>query len=166
RIADGLAESAQPLGADAIAGTATAGIPHAALVADRLGLPLCYVRASAKDHGRQNRIEGRVLPGQRVILVEDLVSTGGSVLSAAAALREAGAVPIAALAVFSYGFWEADRAFAAAGLPLQTLTTFEALVGAARSDGALSDADLEALAEWHRDAAGWSAARASRGNGM
>ncbi|HEX9951018.1 MAG TPA: orotate phosphoribosyltransferase [Rubricoccaceae bacterium] len=159
RIADGLAALARPLAAESIAGTATAGIPHAALVADRLELPLCYVRASAKDHGRQNRIEGRIFPGQRAVLVEDLVSTGGSVLSAADALREAGAVPVAALAVFSYGFAEADAAFGAAGLPLHTLTTFDALVGAARADGSLSEADLATLADWHRDASGWSRAR-------
>ena len=89
RIADGLVALARPFAADAVAGTATAGIPHATLVADRLGLPLCYVRAKAKDHGRQNRIEGQVTAGQRVVVVEDLVSTGGSVLGAADALREA-----------------------------------------------------------------------------
>ncbi len=156
RIADGLADLARPLAPDAVAGVATAGIPHAALVAERLGLPLCYVRASAKGHGRQNRIEGRVTPGARVVLVEDLVSTGGSVLTAAEALREAAAEPVAALAVFSYGFAEADAAFAAAGLPLHTLTTFEALARVAREDGSLSDADLDALAAWRADPAAWS----------
>ena len=157
RIADGLTSLARPLAADVVAGVATAGIPHAALVADRLALPLCYVRSAPKGHGRQHRIEGRVVAGQRVVLVEDLVSTGGSVLSAADALREAGVVPVAALAVFSYGF--ADAAFASAGLPLHTLTTFDALVGAACEDGSLSDADLVALTDWHRDAAAWSRIR-------
>ena len=159
RIADGLAALARQVTPDAVAGVATAGIPHAALVADRLGLPLCYVRAAAKDHGRQNRIEGRVAPGQRVVLVEDLVSTGGSVLAAADALREAGAEPAAAVAVFSYGFAEADAAFAAARLPLHTLTTFDTLARVAREDGSLSDADLDALATWRTDPASWSAAR-------
>ena len=163
RIADGLVALARPFGVDAVAGTATAGIPHATLVADRLALPLCYVRATAKDHGRQNRVEGHVAAGQRVAVVEDLVSTGGSVLSAADALRAAGAVPVAALAVFSYGFAEADAAFASAGLPLHVLTTFGALVAAARADGALSDADLDTLAEWRRDAAAWSRARGGAG---
>ena len=156
RIADGLAGLAQTSEPDVIAGVATAGIPHAALVADRLGLPLVYVRGAPKDHGRQNRIEGRVAPGQRIVLVEDLVSTGGSVLSAADALRDAGAEPVAALAVFSYGFGEADDAFAAAGLPLHTLTTFEALVRVAGGDGSLSDADLDALAAWRADPVQWS----------
>ena len=162
RIADGLAETARPLGVDVVAGTATAGIPHAALVADRLGLPMCYVRGEAKGHGRQNRIEGRVEAGQRVAVVEDLVSTGGSVLSAARALRDAGAVPVAVLAVFSYGFAEADAAFEAAGLPLTTLTTFEALVRVAAEDGSLQPDAIEALAAWRRDAAAWSREREER----
>lgn len=156
RIADGLADLARPLAPDAVAGVATAGIPHAALVADRLALPLCYVRAAAKNHGRQNRIEGRVEAGGRVVLVEDLVSTGGSVLAAADALRDVGATPVAVLAVVSYGFAEADAAFAAAGLLLHTLTTFETLARVAREVGSLSDADLDALAAWREDPAGWS----------
>jgi orotate phosphoribosyltransferase len=156
RVADGLVALARPLGADAVAGTATAGIPHATLLADRLGLPLCYVRAAPKGHGRQNRIEGRVAPGQRVVVVEDLVSTGGSVLSAAVALREAGAEPVAALAVFSYGFAEADRAFADAGLPLLVLTTFGALVRVAREDDLLPAESVAALESWQADAAAWS----------
>ena len=159
RVAAGLTDLARPLAPDAVAGTATAGIPPATLVADRLALPLCYVRSAPKGHGRQNRIEGRVEAGQRVVVVEDLVSTGGSVLSAAEALREAGAVPVAALAVFSYGFAEADRAFADAGLPLFTLTTFEALVRVAGEDGSLGAGALEALRAWRSDAAGWSTER-------
>ena len=159
RLADGLADLAVPFAAQAVMGVATAGIPHAALVAERLGLPMGYVRGAAKGHGRQNRIEGLVTPGQRIVLVEDLVSTGGSVLSAAEALRDAGAEPVAALAVFSYGFAEADAAFTAAGLPLVTLTTFAALADVARLDGALSDADLDTLAAWRADAKGWSEER-------
>ena len=156
RIADGLTRLARTHDPGAIAGVATAGIPHAALVADRLALPLCYVRAAAKGHGRQNRIEGRVARGQRVVLVEDLVSTGGSVLAAAGTLRDAGAEPAGALAVFSYGFAEADAAFAEAGLPLHTLTTFETLVRVARDDGSLSDGALDALAVWRADPVRWS----------
>lgn len=163
RVADGLADIARALGADTIAGTATAGIPHAALVAERLGLPMAYVRGAAKGHGRQNRVEGRIQPGQRVVVVEDLVSTGGSVLSAAHALREAGAVPVAALTVFSYGFAEATAAFEAAALPLYTLTTFEALVRVAREDGSLDADALAALRAWRADAAMWSAERGGNG---
>lgn len=144
---------------DAVSATATAGIPHGALLADRAGLPFSYVRSAAKGHGRQNRIEGRVEAGQRVVLVEDLVSTGGSVLSAAEALREAGADVVAVLAVFTYGFPEADRAFAEAGLPLVTLTDFAALADAARESGALGEGAWDVLRDWRRDPAAWSAAR-------
>jgi orotate phosphoribosyltransferase len=159
RVAEGLVSLARPLGAECVAGTATAGIPHATLVADRLGLPLVYVRSAPKEHGRQNRIEGRVEAGQRVVVVEDLVSTGGSVLSAAGALREAGGEPVAALAVFSYGFAEADRAFTGAALPLHVLTTFEALVRVARADGLLPTDAVDVLAAWRADAAAWSRER-------
>jgi orotate phosphoribosyltransferase len=141
---------------DAVSATATAGIPHGALLADRARLPFSYVRGAAKGHGRQNRIEGRVEPGQQVVLVEDLVSTGGSVLSAAEALREAGAEVVAVLAVFTYGFPEAERAFAEAGVPLVTLTHFEALADAARESGALGAGAGDVLRDWRADPAGWS----------
>jgi orotate phosphoribosyltransferase len=164
RLADGFEALARRLdGVEAVAGTATAGIPHATLLADRLGLPLCYVRSEAKGHGRGNRIEGRVEAGQRVVVVEDLVSTGGSVLGAAGALREAGAEPVAALAVFTYGFAEADRAFRDAALPLHTLTDFDALAQAAREGGALDDGALALLDAWRDDPAAWSERRTAGG---
>ena len=161
RIADGLVALAREHAPDleAVSGTATAGIAHGALVADRLGLPFSYVRSSAKGHGKENRIEGALEAGQRVVVVEDLVSTGGSVISAADALREAGAVPVAALAVFTYGFADAQSAFEAAGLPLLTLTDLDALARAARTSGALEDGALETLAAWRRDPHGWSRER-------
>ncbi|MEM7787218.1 MAG: orotate phosphoribosyltransferase, partial [Bacteroidota bacterium] len=115
RVADGFADLARGLDrVEAVSGTATAGIAPGVLLADRLGVPFSYVRSRAKGHGRQNRIEGHVAEGQRLVIVEDLVSTGGSVLSAAEALRDAGAAPVAAFAVFTYGFPEADAAFAEA----------------------------------------------------
>ena len=158
RIADAFAGLVRQRHAEtgAVSATATAGIAHGALLADRLGLPFSYVRAAAKGHGKQNRIEGRVEAGQRVVLVEDLVSTGGSVLSAAEALREAGAEVVAALAVFSYGFPEADRAFEAAGLPLATLTDFAALARAAQETGALGADAWDVLRDWRDDPVGWS----------
>ncbi len=159
RVASAFVEALAPLGADAVSATATAGIPHGTLLADRAGLPFSYVRGAAKGHGRQNRIEGRVEPGQRVALVEDLVSTGGSVLSAADALRDAGLDVVAALAVFSYGFAEADLAFRAAGLPLVTLTDFAALARAAQATGALGPDAWDVLGDWRDDPAGWSEAR-------
>ncbi len=140
---------------DGVAGTATAGIPHAAWLADALDLPMAYVRSSAKAHGTGSRIEGADVKGRRVVLVEDLVSTGGSSLAAVAALREAGAEVVGVVALFSYGFPTADAAFADACVPLVTLTGYDALVAAARSRGDVSDADLATLAAWRRDPEGW-----------
>ncbi|MEM9997055.1 MAG: phosphoribosyltransferase family protein, partial [Bacteroidota bacterium] len=143
-------------GTDVIAGTATAGIPHAALVADRLGLPMAYVRAKPKAHGKENLIEGRIAPGQRVVVIEDLISTGGSSLAAAAAVRAAGADPVAVLAIFTYGFDEAQVAFDEAGIPLVTLTDFETLIAVAVESGALTDEQVVTLRNWRENAAAWS----------
>ncbi|MEM8557872.1 MAG: orotate phosphoribosyltransferase [Bacteroidota bacterium] len=158
RIADGFTAhvAAMGRGADVIAGTATAGIPHAALVADRLGLPMAYVRAKPKAHGKENLIEGRIAPGQRVVVIEDLISTGGSSLAAAAAVRAAGADPVAVLAIFTYGFDEAQVAFDDAGIPLVTLTDFETLIAVAVESGALTDEQVVTLRNWRENAAAWS----------
>ncbi|MFT5144543.1 MAG: orotate phosphoribosyltransferase [Rhodothermales bacterium] len=144
---------------DRVAGTATAGIPHAAWLADRLDLPMCYVRSSAKAHGRGNQIEGPLLEGDRVVLVEDLVSTGMSSLAAVRALEEAGATVEAVVAIFSYGIPRATRAFEEAGIRLHTITTFPDLLRAASGAGGLSAADVESLSEWHADPEAWSEAR-------
>ena len=160
RLAEGFVGLARRAGgADAVSGTATAGIPHATLLADRLGLPLTYVRSGAKGHGKGNRIEGRVEEGQRVLVVEDLVSTGGSVIAAVEALREAGATVQTVLAVFTYGLDAAAEAVSDAGFTLRTLTDFPSLVDAAEVSGELSADDLAALDEWRRDPAAWSRAR-------
>ena len=158
-LAGAFVDAARTFAPDAVAGTATAGIPLATLVADRLALPLSYVRATAKAHGRGNRIEGRVEPGQRVVVVEDLVSTGGSVLSAAEALREAGAVPVVAVAVFSYGLAGVVDAFANAGLPLVALTDVATLAAVARDEGRLGADALATLDAWRADPIAWSLAR-------
>ena len=165
RVADGFAAVVRDRfpDVDAVSATATAGIAPGALLADRLGLPFSYVRSSAKGHGRENRVEGAVEAGQRVVVVEDLVSTGGSVLSAAEALRDRGAEVVAALAVFTYGFADAAAAFEAAGLPLVTLTDFESLAGAAHQSGALGADAWDALADWRRDPAAWSRERGGEG---
>ena len=160
RLAEGFVSLARRAGgADAVSGTATAGIPHATLLADRLRLPLTYVRSSAKGHGKGNRIEGRVEPGQRVLVVEDLVSTGGSVIEAVEALREAGATVQTVLAVFTYGLDAAADAVSDAGFTLRTLTDFPSLLEAARASGDLDDDALAALEEWRRDPEAWSRAR-------
>ncbi|WP_412063391.1 orotate phosphoribosyltransferase [Rubrivirga sp. IMCC45206] len=155
-IADAFADLSRPFSPDAISATATAGIPHGALLADRLELPFSYVRSAPKGHGKENRIEGAVADGARVVLVEDLISTGGSALSAAQALRQHGVDVVAVVAVFSYGFPEAEAAFDSAGIPLATLTGLDALARAARETGTLAEADRDTLDAWRRDPAGWS----------
>lgn len=139
-----------------VAGVATAGIPQAALVADRRGLPLAYVRSAAKGHGKGNRIEGRVKAGQRVVIIEDLISTGGSSVAAAEALREAGATPVAVLATFSYGLPEATKRFEEAGLAHATLTDFATLIRVAERVGVIGSSSLGTLREWRADPAAWS----------
>jgi orotate phosphoribosyltransferase len=130
RIAAGLAESIRRSFPDAevIAGTATAGIPHAAWVADLLGLPMVYVRGSAKEHGKGKRVEGRALRGERVVVLEDAVSFGGSSLTAVEGVAAENGKVIGVQAIFDYGFAKAKERFAAAGVTLRALTNFDALV--------------------------------------
>ncbi|MMZ58655.1 Orotate phosphoribosyltransferase [compost metagenome] len=136
---------------EVIAGTATAGIPHAAFVAQKLGLPMAYIRDKAKGHGKENQIEGLIKAGQKVIVIEDLISTGGSSIKAAQAVREAGAVPQAVLAIFSYQLDKAVNAFAEAGIPLQTLSNYTALIDVAAERGVIKSEDLELLKSWRQD---------------
>lgn len=147
RIANWLTESIYQYGAniECVAGTATAGIAHAALAADRLRLPMVYVRSSAKDHGKKNLVEGRLLPDQQVVVVEDTVSTGGSVISAIQGLREEGAIVSFALAIFTYGFEETEQVFSKVGVPLISITDFRTLVDVAAQHGYLQNADVATL---------------------
>ena len=158
-IRDGFAAlvEAHDLAADVVAGTATAGIPHAAWLSEKLDKPMAYIRSSAKGHGRENRIEGRIQPGDQVLVIEDLVSTGGSALDAVAAVRAAGAEVPAVLAIFSYGLDAATEAFAEANVPLHTLTDFPTLLEVAVEQGALSEDELSTLQAWRRDPEAWSA---------
>jgi len=148
--------SREGLAPDVVAGTATAGIPHAAWLAERLDAPMVYVRSAAKKHGTSRRIEGPLAPGCRVVLVEDLVSTGMSSVSAVGALRDAGAEVAAVLAIFSYGLGEAAAAFREAGVALHVLTTFGALLRAAEESGAVGPDDVRSLRDWHADPVAWS----------
>jgi orotate phosphoribosyltransferase len=134
--------------AEALFGTATAGIAHAAIAAHEMGLPMGYVRSSAKDHGRGSRIEGRVVEGQKVVVVEDLISTGGSVISAAEALEEAGAEVLGVVCIFSYNLNKSRDAFAEAGLRYKSLTDFDAACEAAAETGYISESDIEQLMEF------------------
>ncbi|MCM3784398.1 orotate phosphoribosyltransferase [Neobacillus mesonae] len=136
---------------EVIAGTATAGIPHAAFVAQKLGLPMIYIRDKAKGHGKENLIEGLVSEGQKVIVIEDLISTGGSSLKAAKAVQEAGAEALAVLAIFSYQLDRATNAFEEAGVPLQSLSNYTALTDVALREGTIAEADLNLLRSWRED---------------
>ncbi|WP_134700302.1 orotate phosphoribosyltransferase [Ammoniphilus sp. YIM 78166] len=137
--------------ADVIAGTATAGIPHAAWVADLLGLPMIYVRDKAKGHGRNNQIEGVLKPGQKVVVIEDLISTGGSSIKAADAVKEAGGEVLSVLAIFSYQFAKAEKAFVEAGYPFETMSNYTALLEQAKEDGILQQEQVNELAQWRVD---------------
>jgi len=142
--------------AEAIAGVATAGIAQGTLVADLLEMPFLYVRPEPKKHGMGNQIEGRLLEGQKVVLVEDLVSTGGSSLKAAEAVKAAGAEVIGMAAIFTYGFEVADENFRKAGIALHCLSNYSALVEAALANGYIPAAALEALAQWRQSPETWA----------
>jgi len=144
-------------GPDLIAGVATGAIAQGALVADRMELPFVYVRPSAKEHGRQNLIEGRLLPGQKVVVVEDLISTGGSSLKAVEALKEAGADVLGMVAIFTYGFEVARENFSKAGLELHTLTDYHVLIETALGAGTIEQGQIALLNLWRKDPAHWTA---------
>lgn len=141
--------------AEGIAGVATAGVPQGALVADALGLPFVYVRPKPKDHGAKNLIEGRLVAGQKVVLIEDLISTGGSSLKAAQAVREAGGEVLGMLAIFTYGFELASEQFAQAGIPLVTLSHYDALLEAAIRLEYITTNHRLTLQEWRQSPATW-----------
>lgn len=141
---------------DGVAGVATAGIAHGALLADRLNLPFIYIRSKAKGHGRQNQIEGELKPGARYLVIEDLISTGGSSLQAVEALREAGGEVAGVMAIFTYGFPEATAAFAAANCPLTTLSNYAALLAEAVASGYITSEEQQLLANWREDPKAWS----------
>lgn len=138
-----------------VAGVATAGIPLGAILADHLGLPFVYVRSGAKDHGRKNMIEGELPEQARVLLVEDLISTGGSSIKAVTALQEAGATVKGVLAVFQYGFQEAADAFSAINIPIATLTSYDILIRQASLEGYITSNDLDTLQQWRANPKGW-----------
>ncbi len=141
--------------AGAVAGVATAGIPQGVLLADALNLPFLYIRASVKDHGKQNQVEGRVVPSRATIIVEDLISTGGSSITAAKALQSEGGHVAGLLAIFTYGFQQATQAMEDARLRLVTLSNYDALIRVAKAKGQLEEHQLESLAAWRRNPAAW-----------
>lgn len=151
-ICDGLVAiiRAQYPDAQVIAGTATAGIPHAAWVADRLNLPLIYVRSKPKDHGQGNQIEGVLKQNQRVVVIDDLISTGQSVLQAATAVQNAGAQVLGIAGIFSYQLPSAVDNFSAAGLNFPTVTNYDTLIEVAKQQNFVTEEQLAVLRKWRQ----------------
>jgi orotate phosphoribosyltransferase len=156
-IAQGLAEKIKTTFPDVevIAGTATAGIPHAAWVADILDLPMVYIRSKAKDHGKGNQIEGRISEGQKMVVIEDLISTGGSVLEAAQAASREGADVLGVAAIFTYELPKGQANFAEQNMELITLTDYSTLIEAALNENYIQEADLTLLKDWKQAPEKW-----------
>ncbi|WP_409305362.1 orotate phosphoribosyltransferase [Peribacillus sp. SCS-155] len=137
--------------AEVIAGTATAGIPHAAWVSDLMELPMCYVRSKAKGHGKGNQIEGKALPGQKVVVIEDLISTGGSSIAAVKALREQACEVLGIVSIFTYGLTKASRQLQEEGINAFSLSDYSALIDVASEKGYIEKSDLAKLEKWKQD---------------
>lgn len=141
--------------AEVLAGVATGAITHGVLVAEKMGKPFIYVRSAPKSHGLTNQVEGEVKPGSKVVVIEDLVSTGGSSLSAVDALKKAGCDVLGMVAIFTYGFPTAEQNFANAGVKLDTLSNYNTMIEMAIEQGYVHPDELETLKEWRRDPASW-----------
>lgn len=141
--------------ADVIAGVATGAIAQGALVADELKKPFVYVRSAPKGHGMENLIEGDIAPGKKVVVIEDLISTGGSSLKAVDALRDAGCQVLGMVAIFTYGFKTAEENFAKNQVELNTLSNYQALIQVAAATGYVSAEDVKTLSNWRIDPANW-----------
>ena len=152
-VEEGLAEliRAHYPDAEVLMGTSTAGIPHAAIVGHLMGLPMGYVRSGSKDHGRQNRIEGRLEPGQKVVVVEDLISTAGSCVEVVEALREAGAEVLGIASIFTYGLQKGLDRLAAANVTNWSLSSFDAVCDVAAREGKIRPEDIERLKRFRAD---------------
>lgn len=148
-------------GADVIVGTATAGIPHAAWVAQNMELPMIYVRTKPKDHGQGKQIEGILKEGQKVIVIDDLISTGGSVLNAVRAVNNAGGKVIGVVSVFTYDLPAAEQNFMANGLKYYSVTDYMTLIKVAKENNQISADHLKSLQEWRKDPLSWSKEQAS-----
>ena len=152
-VEEGLAELIRTRypNAEVLMGTSTAGIAHAAITAHILGLPMGYVRSGAKDHGRQNRIEGKLEPGEKVVVVEDLISTGGSVIEVVDALREAGAEVLGIVSIFTYGMKKGLERLAAAHVENTSLTDFDCIAQVASDEGYIKPEDVRRLIAFRND---------------
>ena len=157
QIAQGLADLIKEKYPDAevIAGTATAGIPHAAWIADILGLPMVYIRSKAKDHGTGRKIEGKISEGQKMVVVEDLISTGGSVIEASKAAELEGANVLGSVAIFTYELSKGTKNFADAGLAIDTLSNYSTLLEVAHETSYITEAEMDLLKDWSKDPENW-----------
>ena len=157
QIAQGLADLIKEKYPDAevIAGTATAGIPHAAWIADILGLPMVYIRSKAKDHGTGRKIEGKISEGQKMVVVEDLISTGGSVIEASKAAELEGANVLGSVAIFTYELAKGTKNFADAGLAIDTLSNYSTLLEVAHETSYITEAEMDLLKDWSKDPENW-----------
>lgn len=142
--------------AEVVAGVATGGIPLGALVADAVGLPFIYIRSQAKDHGMRNLIEGRLKENSKVVIIEDLISTGGSSLKAVNAVREANSEVIGMIASYTYGFPVAEQAFQDAKVELHTLTDYQHVIDKAVATGYIEEADINLLDQWRKEPENWN----------
>lgn len=147
--------------AEMIAGTATAGIPHAAWVSELLDLPMSYVRSKAKGHGKGNQIEGKVTEGQKVVVVEDLISTGGSVIEAVEALREAGCEVLGVVSIFTYGLEKGTQKLKDADITAYSLTDFNVLATIAEEKGLITGENQKSLVQWQKNPAEWLAVKSN-----
>jgi orotate phosphoribosyltransferase len=157
KIAAGLTEiiTEKFPGTDLIAGTATAGIPHAAWVSELLNLPMCYVRSKAKGHGKGNQIEGNAASGQKVVVVEDLISTGGSVITAVEALREAGCIVLGVVSIFTYELEKGRELLHNSDITAYSLTDYSTLIEVAGEKGYVQPSEMDKLHEWRKNPSEW-----------
>ena len=144
--------------AEVVAAIATGAIAHGALVADSLALPMVYVRSTPKDHGLENLIEGDIKPGQKVVLIEDQLSTGNNCMKCLNTVRDAGGIVLGVMVIFDYQFSSAAKALKRAKLPTITLTNFETMIDVAMDNGKITQADADTLQQWHSDPENWTPA--------
>ncbi len=155
KIVDSFINESRKYDFDIVAGTSTAGIPWASWVSDKLNKPMAYIRGSKKGHGVGNQIEGANVDGRRVVIVEDLISTGGSSFFAVVAVREGGGVCVAVVAIFTYDFAKAINKFREGNCELLTITNFSTLVNVAKNNGILADKELAIVLDWNKNPQSW-----------
>lgn len=155
-VVEGFIEVLKDMEYDIIAGTATAGIPWSAFIADRLNKPMSYIRSQKKEHGAGKQIEGADVKGKKVIVIEDLISTGGSSFVAVEAAREAGAEVIGVLAIFTYEFEKAKKTFEDGNCQLLSLSNFTTLVNVASENGYIEKEDISMILDWNKDTKAWA----------